>query len=131
MVTWLAAFISDMLYPHCTASAAAVPAPCPIAMHVAIVRADPNPGPSALRQRLLPAGGFKAKFHVGDTPMDVLAADGGGATAVGVLTGIYTRAELEKTGVGGSPTALVITLTCQLSSTWTILSENCVLHARP
>ncbi len=33
--------------------------------------------------------------------MDVLAADSGGATAVGVLTGIYTREELEKTGVGG------------------------------
>lgn len=47
-----------------------------------------------------PAGGFKAKFHVGDTPMDVLAADGGNATAVGVLTGIYTKDELEKTGVG-------------------------------
>ena len=47
-----------------------------------------------------PAGGFKAKFHVGDTPMDVLAADDGDATAVGVLTGIYTQDELEKTGVG-------------------------------
>ena len=46
------------------------------------------------------AGGFKAKFHVGDTPMDVLAADSGDATAVGVLTGIYTQDELEKTGVG-------------------------------
>lgn len=32
--------------------------------------------------------------------MDVLAADGGDATAVGVLTGIYTRDELEKTGIG-------------------------------
>ena len=46
------------------------------------------------------AGGFKAKFHVGDTPMDVLAAEDGGASAVGVLTGIYTQEELEKTGVG-------------------------------
>ena len=51
-------------------------------------------------ERVCPAGGFKAKFHVGDTPMDVLAADGGNATAVGVLTGIYTQDELEKTGVG-------------------------------
>lgn len=39
-------------------------------------------------------GSIKARFHVGDAPMDVQAAVGGGAQAVGVCTGIYTRQEL-------------------------------------
>ncbi|KAL4857292.1 Eukaryotic translation initiation factor 2 subunit alpha [Chlorella vulgaris] len=37
---------------------------------------------------------IKARYHVGDAPMDVQAAVGGGAKAVGVCTGIYTRQEL-------------------------------------
>ncbi|GAX80513.1 hypothetical protein CEUSTIGMA_g7951.t1 [Chlamydomonas eustigma] len=34
------------------------------------------------------------RFHVGDTPQDILAALEGGATAIGVATGIYTADEL-------------------------------------
>lgn len=50
------------------------------------------------------AGGLKARFHVGDAPMDVQAAVGGGAEAVGVCTGIYSRQELEE----AAPGALVL-----------------------
>ncbi|KAL4452286.1 hypothetical protein ABPG75_007948 [Micractinium tetrahymenae] len=49
-------------------------------------------------------GGIKARFHVGDAPMDVQAAVGGGAHAVGVVTGIYTRQEL----VEATPEAVVL-----------------------
>ncbi|EFN54995.1 hypothetical protein CHLNCDRAFT_134806 [Chlorella variabilis] len=42
----------------------------------------------------------KARFHVGDAPMDVQAAVGGGAQAVGVCTGIYTRQELSEAAPG-------------------------------
>lgn len=44
------------------------------------------------------AGQFKARFHVGDTPMDVQAALAAGAQAIGVTTGIYTREELQEFG---------------------------------
>ena len=43
---------------------------------------------------------FKAKWHVGDTPMDIQAADLGGAKALGVLTGVYSRKQLEECGAG-------------------------------
>ena len=43
---------------------------------------------------------FKAKWHVGDTPMDVQAAQGGHAKALGVLTGVYSRQDLEGCGAG-------------------------------
>lgn len=33
-------------------------------------------------------------IHVGDTPADILAAEQGGAQAVGVLTGVFSRQEL-------------------------------------
>lgn len=46
------------------------------------------------------AGGLKARFHVGDAPMDVQAAVGGGAIPVGVATGIYTRQELAEAAPG-------------------------------
>lgn len=35
-----------------------------------------------------------AHYHVGDTPQDILAAEEGGANAVGVLTGVFSREEL-------------------------------------
>lgn len=34
--------------------------------------------------------------HIGDTPKDVTAARAGGAQAVGVCTGVFTRAHLEE-----------------------------------
>ena len=45
-----------------------------------------------------------ARFHVGDAPMDVQAAEAAGAGAVGVTTGIYTRQELESV----APSAVVL-----------------------
>ncbi len=45
---------------------------------------------------------FEAKWHVGDTPMDVQAAQGGHAKALGVLTGVYSRQDLEGCGAGQS-----------------------------
>ena len=45
-----------------------------------------------------PAGGLRARFHVGDAPMDVSAAEAAGAQAIGVTTGIYTRQELANAG---------------------------------
>ena len=36
------------------------------------------------------------KWHVGDTPMDVQAAHGGGAEALGVLTGVYSQEVLKE-----------------------------------
>ncbi|KAK9829863.1 hypothetical protein WJX72_008333 [[Myrmecia] bisecta] len=44
-------------------------------------------------------GTIGARFHVGDTPMDLQAAAEAGAQAIGVTTGIYSRQELEATGV--------------------------------
>ena len=38
-----------------------------------------------------------ARFHVGDTPNDILAAENGGATAVGVCTGIFDASALSAT----------------------------------
>ncbi|PRW57041.1 haloacid dehalogenase [Chlorella sorokiniana] len=49
-------------------------------------------------------GGIKARFHVGDAPMDVQAAVGGGAQAIGVCTGIYTKQELSE----AAPAAVVL-----------------------
>ena len=46
------------------------------------------------------AGGIRARFHVGDAPMDVQAAVGGGAQAIGVCTGIYTKQELSEAAPG-------------------------------
>jgi HAD-hyrolase-like len=42
-----------------------------------------------------------ARFHVGDTPMDLQAAEMAGAVGVGVTTGIYSKEELEACGTGG------------------------------
>lgn len=43
---------------------------------------------------------LRAKWHVGDTPMDIQAAGGGQAKALGVLTGVYSRQDLEGCGAG-------------------------------
>jgi len=40
-----------------------------------------------------------ARFHVGDTPNDVIAAEYAGAVALGVTTGIFTREALEDSAV--------------------------------
>ncbi len=55
---------------------------------------------------------FKAKWHVGDTPMDVQAAQGGHAKALGVLTGVYSRQDLEGCGAGQS--GFCVRSTCQV-----------------
>lgn len=36
------------------------------------------------------------RFHVGDAPMDVQAAVAGGSTAIGLLTGIFSREDLQQ-----------------------------------
>eukprot|EP00775_Hariotina_reticulata_P008628 gene8628-8809_t len=54
------------------------------------------------------AGGVRACFHVGDTPMDVQAALGAGNVAVGVCTGVFTRGQLESSGVGAAAGSVVV-----------------------
>eukprot|EP00884_Botryococcus_braunii_P007905 jgi/Botrbrau1/17115/Bobra.0157s0017.1 len=44
-------------------------------------------------------GEASRKFHIGDTPMDVMAAAEAGAIPIGVLTGTHSRQELEATGI--------------------------------
>ena len=39
----------------------------------------------------------------GDTPMDLQASVEGGANAVGVTTGAFSRADLEECGAGAQP----------------------------
>ncbi|KXZ54465.1 hypothetical protein GPECTOR_4g530 [Gonium pectorale] len=40
-------------------------------------------------------GSVAARYHVGDTPMDIQAALDAGAVPIGVATGIFSRSELE------------------------------------
>jgi phosphoglycolate phosphatase-like HAD superfamily hydrolase len=42
------------------------------------------------------------RFHVGDAPMDVMAAEEAGAKAIGVSTGIYPAEELRAAGKGAT-----------------------------
>lgn len=49
---------------------------------------------------LLPSGLPPKRFHVGDTPQDILAAVDAGVTAIGVATGIYTKEQLEAVAPG-------------------------------
>lgn len=52
-----------------------------------------------------------AHYHVGDTPQDILAAEEGGAMAVGVLTGVFDKDQLLH--VAKKPTTVVLdNLTC-------------------
>jgi phosphoglycolate phosphatase-like HAD superfamily hydrolase len=48
----------------------------------------------------------RARFHVGDTPMDIQAALGAGARAIGVATGVFERAALER--LGAPPDVVVL-----------------------
>ncbi|KAJ3687523.1 hypothetical protein LUZ61_016687 [Rhynchospora tenuis] len=50
-------------------------------------------------------GGFDLRVHVGDTPNDIRAAESGGALAVGVCTGVFSKAELEMASNG---TAIIL-----------------------
>ncbi|KAF8378170.1 hypothetical protein HHK36_029507 [Tetracentron sinense] len=52
-------------------------------------------------EKLFP-GGFDLRVHVGDTPNDIKAAEFGGALAVGVCTGIFSKVELEQASSGGA-----------------------------
>ncbi|KAF8056466.1 hypothetical protein HT031_006323 [Scenedesmus sp. PABB004] len=53
-------------------------------------------------------GGVQARYHVGDTPADVRAALAAGAVAVGVTTGVCSRAELEAAAAGAPPGRLAV-----------------------
>lgn len=57
---------------------------------------------------VMPVGGVKAGFHIGDTPMDVQAAIAAGSIAVGVTTGVYTREQLEQSANGAAPGSVAI-----------------------
>ncbi|KAK1294945.1 hypothetical protein QJS10_CPA16g00290 [Acorus calamus] len=46
------------------------------------------------------AGGFNLRVHVGDTPNDIRAAEFGGALAIGVCTGIFSKEDLESASTG-------------------------------
>lgn len=63
------------------------------------------------KMRLRFAGATKARYHVGDTPMDLQAADGAGARGVGVTTGIFSRDEL----AAASPGGLKFSTTCPVA----------------
>lgn len=47
-----------------------------------------------------------AHYHVGDTPQDILAAEEGGAIAVGVLTGVFDKESLMR--VSNKPSTVVL-----------------------
>ncbi|RWR83761.1 hypothetical protein CKAN_01252900 [Cinnamomum micranthum f. kanehirae] len=50
-------------------------------------------------ERIFPRG-FDLRVHVGDTPNDIQAAEFGGALAVGVCTGVFTKEELIQASSG-------------------------------
>ena len=54
------------------------------------------------------------RFHIGDTPMDLQAAEGAGAQGVGVTTGVYTREELKAVSPGARNSNAVIALCAAL-----------------
>ena len=43
-----------------------------------------------------------ARYHVGDTPYDIKAAEAAGATAIGVVTGTFSREELVQSSNGSA-----------------------------
>ncbi|XP_068664609.1 uncharacterized protein [Aristolochia californica] len=57
---------------------------------------------AAERAEKLVPGGFDLRVHVGDTPSDIRAAEFGGALAVGVCTGIFTKEDLLQAGTGSA-----------------------------
>ncbi len=48
----------------------------------------------AYRKAVAAGYDVESHIHVGDTPADILAAEHGGARAVGVLTGVFSKQEL-------------------------------------
>ncbi|OVA20513.1 Lipase [Macleaya cordata] len=59
---------------------------------------------------------FDLRVHVGDTPNDIRAAEFGGALAVGVCTGIFSKEELEQASNGVSITVTLLFLFCSFIS---------------
>ncbi|GMH46004.1 hypothetical protein BSKO_13968 [Bryopsis sp. KO-2023] len=53
-------------------------------------------GIAAKRAEELVEGPVVRRFHIGDAPMDMMAAEGAGATPVGVTTGIFSKQQLEE-----------------------------------
>lgn len=53
-------------------------------------------GIAAKRAEELVEGPVVRRFHVGDAPMDMKAAEGAGAIPVGVTTGIFSKQQLEQ-----------------------------------
>lgn len=56
----------------------------------------------------LGAGGIKASYHVGDTPMDIQAALAADCVAIGVATGAYAREQLEQCAEGAPADSVVV-----------------------
>ena len=68
-----------------------------------------------------------AQFHIGDSPMDLLAAKEAGAKPIGVATGMYSKNELEACGAGQ-----YVAITNHLaSSAIRVLVRSCSLTLRP
>ncbi|KAJ4974711.1 hypothetical protein NE237_007885 [Protea cynaroides] len=57
---------------------------------------------AAERAEKLFHGGFDLRVHVGDTPNDIRAGEFGGALAVGVCTGAFSKEQLEQASSGGA-----------------------------
>ncbi|XP_043704575.1 uncharacterized protein LOC122654515 [Telopea speciosissima] len=57
---------------------------------------------AAERGKNLFPGGFDLRVHVGDTPNDIRAGEFGGALAVGVCTGVFSKEQLEQVSTGGA-----------------------------
>ncbi|PKA54726.1 hypothetical protein AXF42_Ash000561 [Apostasia shenzhenica] len=55
---------------------------------------------AASRANVLSPEGFDLRLHVGDTPNDIRAAEYGGATAIGVCTGVFTAEQLNQASCG-------------------------------
>ena len=75
-------------------------------------------------------GSITARYHVGDTPMDLQAADGAGAQGIGVTTGIYSREELAASSPGAAG-LLLLTLVwgmLALHSAWAVpVTRPCLM----
>ncbi|CAK9861062.1 unnamed protein product [Sphagnum jensenii] len=56
-------------------------------------------------------GGFRLHAHVGDTPNDIQAAEYGGAVAIGVCTGIFSREVLHEASHKEKPAIILENLT--------------------
>ena len=63
------------------------------------------------------SGGIQRRFHVGDAPMDVMAAGHAGSQALGLLTGIFSRDELST----ANPDAIILEDLCDTEKVLEIL----------